>query len=119
MNLTAKQYQMTSTWNRDALLAFPQIQWWLMTEQVKFRERGMNITRPAAIRGTLNAMKQAFGLKTSCRWSTFVTHLELFISVSEVVDKTTGERAPEGMQNKGGLPPLVEGDEPEGGWSPE
>ena len=113
MNLTAKQYQMTSTWNRDALLALPQIQWWLMTEQVKFRERGMNITRPAAIRGTLNAMKQAFGLKTSCRWSTFVTHLELFISVSEVVDKTTGERAPEGLQMKGGLPPV---ELPEG-WS--
>ena len=120
MQLTPKQQQMIQTWDRDALFSFPAIQWRLMGMQARARQGGMNITRPSAIRGTLNAMKAAFGLKTSCRWLTFVEHMELFVQCSEVVSRITGERAPESMQNKGGLPPLVEGDEPEPeGWQPE
>jgi len=119
MNLTAKQYKMTLTWDKTRLEAFPAVQWQMMQWQADARTRGMNICRPSAIKPTLCAMKAAFGLSTKCTWKTFLSHMELFISVTECVHIPTGERAPEPLQIKGGLPPLVQGDEPEGGWSPE
>ncbi len=117
--LTAKQLKMASTWNRERLESFPAIQWKMMQWQADARTRGMNICRPSAIKPTLCAMKTAFGLSTKCTWKTFLTHMELFIANSETVHIPTGERAPEPLQIKGGLPPLVQGDEPAEGWSPE
>jgi hypothetical protein len=113
MNLTAKQLRMASTWNRERLEAFPAIQWQMMQWQADARTRGMNICRPSAIKPTLCAMKAAFGLSTKCTWNTFLAHMELFISVTECVHIPTGERPPERMQPKGGLPPLVQEEEPE------
>jgi hypothetical protein len=117
--LTAKQLRMASNWNHEALQSFPSIQWKLMTMQVDARKNGMNITAPRYMAATLGAMKAAFGISRKCTWRTFVAHLELFIANSETIHIPTGERAPEPLQMKGGLPPLVQGDEPEGGWSPE